>query len=147
MSDRFLGWYLRLCLVLLCVVPLVLAGRQVKRVATVAPSDCLIGVGDNLDLCAIWHHPEGGLVLEFGRPVKTAFFWVIGEDGEEPRVDVWLRRQDVGDLDKAVEPRPPVINGIIYTGKGYDPGFVAVRVVGTLFPKSGIEDIAYCDRN
>ena len=79
-----------------------------------------------------------GLIPEFGRPVRTAFFWVLAEN---PRVDVWMFREDVGDLDRVVHPTAALaMDGVIYTGVGYDPGYAAVRVVGQIV---AVEDIAY----
>ncbi len=118
------------------------ARRALMRSTAVQQADCDIGVGENLELCSIYTHDAGGLVFEFARPVKTAFFWVLGEDA---RVDVWMFREDVGNLDKVVHPTAALaIDGVIYMGIGYDPGYVAVRIVGDVIVT--VEDLVWADR-
>lgn len=124
---------------ILCLCCVLAAGAKYIRVPqrTAPPADCLIGFGDNLDLCGIHAHPEGGLVLEFGRPVRTAFYWLTGPDA---RVDIWLRREDVGNLGLAQTHTP--IGGELYRGIGTDPPYAAVRLVGRI---ETIEDVVYGD--
>ncbi len=129
-------WILILPLLLL-VTAAYAVDRRMKRVATVTPAECSIGAGDNLDLCAIWHHPKGGLVLEFGRPVKNAFFWL---QGAETRVDVWLRREDIGDLGRVQTYLPNEGDDEMAIGISFDPPYIAVRLVGDLVT---VEDVVY----
>ncbi len=129
-------WILPLLLISLTVYA---ADRRVKRVATVTPAECLIGAGDNLDLCLIRHTSEG-LLLEFGRPAYQAYFDLIGPGA---RIEIWLRREDIGDLSRAqiYEPRRPLGEGEIWgIGVGTDPPFVAVRLRGRI---GTIEDVGY----
>ena len=103
------------------------------------PDVCEIQMGDNLDLCLIRHTPEG-LLLEFGRPAYHAYFDLIGPGA---RVELWLRREDIGDLSRAQiwEPRRPLGEGELWgIGVGTDPPFVAVRLRGRI---GTIEDVGY----
>ena len=137
MKRRFGGWVLVSAL-LICVGAAYAAGRQIKRAATVAPAECSICCGDNLDLCAINNTPDG-LILEFGRPVSNAFFWLKGSDA---RIDVWLRRQDIGNLDRAQTYLPNEGADEMGIGISFDPPYVAVRLVGHIVT---VEDVVYGD--
>ena len=128
------GWILML---LLLVATAYAVDRRTKRVATVTPAECNICCGDNLDLCAINNTPDG-LILEFGRPVSNAFFWLKGADS---RIDVWLRREDIG-TDRVQTYLPDEGDDVLAIGIAFDPPYVAVRLIGDIVT---VEDVVYSD--
>ncbi len=95
---------------------------------------CSPEAGAQLVLCRIYH--DGGLVLEFSRPVANAFFLFEGQGV----VEVWLRRKDIGN-ENGVQIYEPA-NGATGIGISIDPGYVAVRLTGELIV---IEDVVYAE--
>lgn len=129
-----------LILTLLLVATAYAVDRRVKgvaRVAAVTPAECSICCGDNLDLCAINNTPDG-LILEFGRPVSSAYFSLTGAGAQ---VDVWLRREDIG-TGRFQTFLPYEGDDEMARGISFDPPYVAVRLTGRTV---AIKDIVYGD--
>lgn len=102
------------------------------------------GFGENLRLTHINQDSDNRLTLRFESRIRNAWFQTMGNGV----IELWFHHADVGNSELAIRRELVATEENPNPGMGisYRPGFLAVRISGTLLEydgSSGIEDVVY----